>query len=201
MEIAYHTDQSIAIITWDMKTSPMNVLNDTSIPEFGTALEKAYADPAVKGIIVTSAKPEFIAGADLKMILRNQDQDPSAMREVSMGLNRTFRRMETNGKPIVAAINGTVLGGGYEVCLACHHRIALDNPKTKIGLPEVKLGLLPGGGGTQRLPRMIGIRAALAADAGRPGRVAARGPGNRHGGRSSGHARGNAASGEELDFG
>ncbi len=161
MEIIYHIDQNIALITWDMKTSPMNVLNDTSIPEFQAALEKAYADSAVKGIIVTSAKPEFIAGADLKMILRNQDQDPSEMLEVSMGLNRTFRRMETNGKPIVAAINGTVLGGGYEVCLACHHRIALDDPKTKIGLPEVKLGLLPGGGGTQRLPRMIGIGAAL----------------------------------------
>ena len=161
MEIAYHIDQNIALISWDMKTSPMNVLNDTSIPEFQAALEKAYADEAVKGIVVTSAKPEFIAGADLKMILRNQDQDSSEMLEVSMGLNRTFRRMETNGKPIVAAINGTVLGGGYEVCLACHHRIALDNPKTKIGLPEVKLGLLPGGGGTQRLPRMIGIGAAL----------------------------------------
>ena len=161
MEITYHLDRNIALITWDMSTSPMNVLNDTSIPEFQTALEKAYADPAVNGIIVTSAKPEFIAGADLKMILRNQDQDPSEMLEVSMGLNRMFRRMETNGKPIVAAINGTVLGGGYEVCLACHHRIALDNPKTKIGLPEVKLGLLPGGGGTQRLPRMVGIGAAL----------------------------------------
>ncbi len=161
MEIAYELDQNIAFITWDMKTSPMNVLNDTSIPEFQAALEKAFADEGVEGIIITSAKPEFIAGADLKMILRNQDQDPSEMLEVSMGLNRMFRRMETNGKPIVAAINGTVLGGGYEVCLACHHRIALDNPKTKIGLPEVKLGLLPGGGGTQRLPRMIGIGAAL----------------------------------------
>ncbi len=159
--VEYSLDQNLALISWDMKTSPMNVLNDASIPEFQAALEKAYADETVKGIVVTSAKPEFIAGADLKMILRNQDQDPSEMLEVSMGLNRMFRRMETNGKPIVAAINGTVLGGGYEVCLACHHRIALDNPKTKIGLPEVKLGLLPGGGGTQRLPRMIGIQAAL----------------------------------------
>ncbi len=161
MEIEYQIDQNIAVISWNMTTSAMNVLNDASIPEFGAALEKAFGDPAVKGIIVTSAKPEFIAGADLKMILRNQDQDPKEMLEVSMGLNRLFRRMETNGKPVVAAINGTVLGGGYEVCLACHHRIALDNPKTKIGLPEVKLGLLPGGGGTQRLPRMIGIQAAL----------------------------------------
>lgn len=161
MEIDYQVHDNIAIITWNMTTSPMNVLNDASIPEFEVALQKAYDDPEVKGMIITSAKPEFIAGADLKMILRNQDQEPKEMLEVSMQLNRLFRRMETQGKPIVAAINGTVLGGGYEVCLACHHRIALDNPKTKIGLPEVKLGLLPGGGGTQRLPRMIGIQAAL----------------------------------------
>lgn len=161
MEINYKIDQNIAVITWNMTTSPMNVLNDTSLPEFEAAMEKAFVDAEVKGIIVTSAKPEFIAGADLKMILRNQDTDPSEMMEVSMGLNRLFRRMETQSKPIVAAINGTVLGGGYEVCLACHHRIALDNPKTKIGLPEVKLGLLPGGGGTQRLPRMIGMEASL----------------------------------------
>ncbi len=161
MEIDYTLDGAIAVISWNMKTAAMNVLNDTSIPEFGAALQRAYADDAVRGIIVTSAKPEFIAGADLKMILRNQDQDPAEMLEVSMSLNRTFRQMETNGKPLVAAINGTVLGGGYEVCLACHHRIALDHPKAKIGLPEAKLGLLPGGGGTQRLPRMIGMARAL----------------------------------------
>ena len=92
-----------------MTSSPMNVLNDASIPEFELALQKAYDDPEVKGMIVTSAKPEFIAGADLKMILRNQDQDPKEMLEVSMQLNRLFRRMETNGKPIVAAINGTAV--------------------------------------------------------------------------------------------
>lgn len=161
MEIDYDLDHGIAIIRWNMTSSAMNVLNDASIPEFAAALQRAYMDDSVHGIIVTSAKPEFIAGADLKMILRNQDQDPAEMLEVSMSLNRLFRQMETNGKPIVAAINGTVLGGGYEVCLACHHRIALDHPKTKIGLPEVKLGLLPGGGGTQRLPRMIGIGRAL----------------------------------------
>ncbi|MPR34605.1 3-hydroxyacyl-CoA dehydrogenase NAD-binding domain-containing protein [Salmonirosea aquatica] len=161
MEIEYKQEQNIGVITWNMTSSPMNVLNDASIPAFETALQQAFDDPKVKGIIVTSAKPEFIAGADLKMILRNQERDPKEMLEVSMQLNRLFRRMETNGKPLVAAINGTVLGGGYEVCLACHHRIALDNPKTKIGLPEVKLGLLPGGGGTQRLPRMIGIQTAL----------------------------------------
>ena len=139
----------------------MNVLNDESIPAFETALERAYADAEVKGIIVTSEKPEFVAGADLKMLLRNQQLPKAEMYKVSTELNRIFRKIETNGKPVVAAINGTALGGGLEICLACHYRIALDNPKAKLGLPEVKVGLLPGAGGTQRLPRMIGMQAAL----------------------------------------
>ncbi|MEZ0485704.1 3-hydroxyacyl-CoA dehydrogenase NAD-binding domain-containing protein [Fibrella aquatica] len=159
--INYTVEQNVAVIRWNMTSSPMNVLNDESIPQFEEALNKAYADETVKGIIITSDKPEFVAGADLKMILRNNDQPPAEMLKVSVELNRIFRRMETNGKPIVAAINGTALGGGYEICLACHHRIALSNAKTVIGLVEVTIGLLPGGGGTQRLPRMIGMQAAL----------------------------------------
>ncbi len=159
--INYSLDQHIAIITWAMTSSPMNVLNDESIPQFEAALERAFADESVKGIIITSTKPEFVAGADLKMILRNNDKDPSEMLKVTVELNRIFRRMETSGKPVVAAMNGTALGGGYEICLACHHRVALNNPKSLIGLVEVTIGLLPGGGGTQRLPRMIGLQAAL----------------------------------------
>lgn len=159
--ITYTLDQNVAILTWEMTSSPMNVLNDESIPQFEAALQRAFADESVKGIIVTSAKPEFVAGADLKMILRNNDKDPAEMLNVSSELNRLFRTIETSGKPTVAAINGTALGGGYEICLACHHRVALNNPKTVIGLVEVTIGLLPGGGGTQRLPRMIGIQAAL----------------------------------------
>ena len=159
--ITYTLDQNVAIITWAMTSSPMNVLNDESIPQFEAALQRAFTDESVKGIIVTSAKPEFVAGADLKMILRNNDKDPAEMLNVSSELNRLFRTIETSGKPTVAAINGTVLGGGYEICLACHQRIALNNPKTLIGLVEVTIGLLPGGGGTQRLPRMIGIQPAL----------------------------------------
>ncbi len=164
-EIQYTTDREVAIITWNMSSSPMNVLNDVSIPEFEAALKQAYADEAVKGIIITSGKPEFVAGADLKMILRNNNGDPNQMLQVSAGLNRVFRAMEVNGKPVVAAINGTALGGGYEICLASHYRVALDNGTsarpTQIGLVEVTIGLLPGAGGTQRLPRMIGMQAAL----------------------------------------
>lgn len=159
--INYTLNQNVAIISWEMTSAPMNVLNDESIPEFEAALEKAFADETVKGIIVTSAKPEFVAGADLKMILRNNNKEPAEMLKVSSELNRIFRNIETSGKPTVAAMNGTALGGGYEICLACHHRIALNNPKTLIGLVEVTIGLLPGGGGTQRLPRMVGIQAAL----------------------------------------
>lgn len=160
-EILYAAENGVATITWNMSTSPMNVLNDVSIPEFEGALRQAYADETVKGIIITSAKPEFVAGADLKMLLRSNNGDPKEMLKVSSELNRIFRTLETWGKPVVAAINGTALGGGYEICLASHYRVALDNPKTQIGLVEVTIGLLPGAGGTQRLPRMIGMQAAL----------------------------------------
>lgn len=162
MAIHYSVTDRIALITWDMTSTPMNVLNDESIPEFEAALQRAFTDDAVQGIIITSNKPEFVAGADLKMILRNNDKDPRDMQKVSLELNRIFRTIETSGKPTVAAINGTALGGGYEICLACHRRIALHNqPKTVIGLVEVTIGLLPGAGGTQRLPRMLGMQAAL----------------------------------------
>jgi 3-hydroxyacyl-CoA dehydrogenase/enoyl-CoA hydratase/3-hydroxybutyryl-CoA epimerase len=159
--INYTVDNNVAVISWAMTSAPMNVLNDDSIPQFEAALQRAFADESVKGLIITSEKPEFVAGADLKMILRANDKDPAEMLKVSSELNRVFRSIETSGKPTVAAINGTALGGGYEICLACHHRVALNNPKTQIGLVEVTIGLIPGAGGTQRLPRMIGIQAAL----------------------------------------
>ena len=159
--INYTIDQNVAVISWAMTSAPMNVLNDESIPQFEAALQRAFADESVKGLIITSEKPEFVAGADLKMILQNNDKDPADMLKVTSELNRVLRSIETSGKPAVAAINGTALGGGYEICLACHYRVALNNPKTLIGLVEVTIGLLPGGGGTQRLPRMIGIQAAL----------------------------------------
>ncbi len=161
MEFKYTISQNIATISWNMSSSPMNVLNDVSIPEFEQHVNNAIADEQVKGIIITSEKNEFIAGADVKMILRNADKDPQEIYNLSMDLNRLATRLERSGKPVVAAINGTALGGGYEICLGCHHRIALNNPRAVIGLPEVSLGLLPGGGGTQRLPRLIGMESAL----------------------------------------
>jgi 3-hydroxyacyl-CoA dehydrogenase/enoyl-CoA hydratase/3-hydroxybutyryl-CoA epimerase len=156
--ITYNVDtDGIATITWDMPNRTMNVLNEVSITAYQGALETALKDDKVKGIIVTSGKADFIAGADLEMLLNADTSDAAKLTEQFSQLQRLFRRQETGGKPIVAAINGTALGGGFEICLACHHRIAAANPKAKVGQPEVKIGLLPGGGGTQRIPRLIGV--------------------------------------------
>jgi len=158
--IDYAIDQDgIATIAWNMPDRSMNVLNDASIKAFAEKVTGAIKDAAVKGVIITSAKADFLAGADLSML--QQVNDAATMMARSAGMHKLFRDMEKSGKPFVAAINGTALGGGYEICLACHYRIAADNPRAQIGLPEVTVGLLPGGGGTQRLPRMIGIREAL----------------------------------------
>ena len=158
--IEYDIDtDGIATISWNMTERPMNVLNVASIAAYKEAVEKALADDAVKGIIITSKKADFVAGADLTELLSSRvPAEVMAFGDVFKG---TIRALEVSEKPVVAAINGTALGGGFEICLGCNYRVAADNPKTLIGLPEVKLGLLPGGGGTQRLPRLIGIRAAL----------------------------------------
>ncbi|MBC7890584.1 MAG: enoyl-CoA hydratase/isomerase family protein [Sphingobacteriaceae bacterium] len=158
--VNYRIQNHVALLSWNVTNQPMNVLNDESIAAFDEALRNAYADPEVTGIIITSERPEFVAGADLKMILRNNGKPAREMLAFSQTLQRIFRSIETSGKPAVAAINGTALGGGLEITLACHHRIALDTPKAQLGLPEVTIGLLPGAGGTQRLPRMIGIETA-----------------------------------------
>ena len=156
--INYNVDSDgIATITWDMPGRTMNVLNEASMTAYAEALDKALKDESVKGIILTSGKADFIAGADLDMLLNVDTSDATKLMEQFSQLQRMFRRQETGGKPMVAAINGTALGGGFEICLACHHRIAAANPKAKVGQPEVKIGLLPGGGGTQRIPRLIGV--------------------------------------------
>jgi len=158
--IDYQVDaDGIATIVFDMRERPMNVLNRTSIAQFEESVERAIGDSKVRGAIVTATRTDFVAGADLDE-LRDVENSEQAMAAAG-GLARMLRRMETSGKPFVAAINGTALGGGLEICLACHHRIAADEPKARFGLPEVTLGILPGAGGTQRLPRLIGIVKAL----------------------------------------
>jgi len=164
--INYAVDSDgIATLTIDLKDRSMNVLSDHVTEELVALMDRAFADAAVKGIIIASGKTSFIAGADLRELeqlafgpLKN---DPQALLDNVSRFTKMLRRFETSGKPLVAAITGTALGGGLELCLACHYRVAADNPKAQIGLPEVKVGLLPGAGGTQRLPRLIGVKNAL----------------------------------------
>lgn len=153
----------VAILTIDMADRAMNVLNDASMAALDGAVGAALADPEVTGIVITSGKPAFVAGADLNVMEEFSARNAPMQKVLDWvsGLNAIFRRIETGGKPIVGAATGTALGGGLELLLACHYRIAVDDPKARFGLPEVGLGLLPGLGGTQRLPRLVGILAAL----------------------------------------
>lgn len=157
----------IALITWNMPGRSMNVLSTSSMGEIADWIKQVAEDNRIKGVVLTSGKPAFCAGADLDQMgdsagkSESEDDKIRRMYEGNLSFNMLLRTLETCGKPIVAAINGTALGGGLEVTLACHHRIASDNPRTQIGLPESKVGLLPGGGGTQRLPRLIGLAGAL----------------------------------------
>ena len=149
----------IATLTLDMPGRSMNVLSEASIAAIAIATRAAIADDKVKGVILASAKRDFIAGADLDMLLGLEGAED--VFEKMCEIQSLFREIETCGKPFVACINGMALGGGYEIALACHHRIAAQDARAQIGLPEALVGLMPGGGGTQRLPRLIGIRPAL----------------------------------------
>jgi len=153
-----------AVLTIDVPERPMNVITPELTRELAEAVERIAGDAAIKGAIITSGKPgAFVAGADLKDLVTAFDKGIDAVEgsKASFELSALFRRMETCGKPFAAAINGLALGGGLELCLACHFRVLGDDPKTVIGLPEVQVGLLPGAGGTQRLPRLIGIPNSL----------------------------------------
>ena len=153
-------NDNIVTITMDMQGRSANVINE----EFGKLwlemierLEKEKAE--IVGVILTSAKSTFFAGADIDNLYKQTNAQE--IFDMCEGLKKQLRRLETLGRPVVAALNGTALGGGFEIALACHYRIALNNPKAIFGLPEVGLGLLPGGGGIIRLTRMIGLQPAL----------------------------------------
>jgi len=162
--VDYRVEDEVAILTWDDKARAMNVLSGDALAELGDGVEKAVADDEVKGIIVTSGKQGvFVAGGDLQQIESFGSGPIDAadlLRRSSVVLDQ-LRRMETCGKPVVAALNGVALGGGYEIALACHRRILVNQPQAQVGLPEAGLGLMPGAGGTQRLPRLIGVQGAL----------------------------------------
>ena len=151
-------EDGIVVATLDLPGRPMNVVNDELMSGVQQALEQLAA-PAAKGLVLTSAKADFCAGGDLDRMSRWTR--PEQAFEASMAMKSVLRQLERQGKPVVAAINGHALGGGLELALACHARFALEDPRLKIGQPEVKLGLLPGGGGTVRLSRLVGIQQAL----------------------------------------
>lgn len=161
--LKYSVDSDgIALITLDVPDRPMNVLTPELLAELGAATEAAVADAAVRGLVITSGKASFVAGADLKDLVTAYDRGmtPTQGAAWSQSLSRLYRRIETCGKPVAAAINGLALGGGLELVLACHYRVLADAPGAVIGLPEVKVGLLPGAGGTQRMVRLLGIAQA-----------------------------------------
>lgn len=152
-------DNGIITVTIDQADRKMNVIGDGFNDAFANLTDAFVNDQEAKGLILTSGKSTFVVGADIDQLATIETAEQAF--DLVEDLKASLRKLETAGKPVVAAITGTALGGGLELALACHYRIAIDSPQTKLGLPEVKLGLLPGGGGTQRLPRLVGIQKAL----------------------------------------
>ncbi|MFZ1815386.1 MAG: 3-hydroxyacyl-CoA dehydrogenase NAD-binding domain-containing protein [Rhizobiaceae bacterium] len=162
----------IVLATWDMPGKSMNVIDEGVMEDLSALVDATSQDASVKGVVVTSGKEAFSGGADLSMLqgtfatfqkMKRKDPEAAAktLFEGASRLQGIYRRIETSGKPWVAAINGVAMGGALELALACHGRVVADNPKLKLGLPEVKVGLFPGAGGTQRVPRLINTQEAL----------------------------------------
>ncbi|MBV8995544.1 MAG: enoyl-CoA hydratase/isomerase family protein, partial [Pseudonocardiales bacterium] len=156
--IRWEASDGIVTLTLDDPGKSANTINDRYVASMGHTLDRLEAQrDSITGVIITSAKKTFFAGADLNML---RTITPETAREFAAHIalvKSQLRRLEKLGKPVVAAINGAALGGGLELALACHHRIALDAPGSKIGFPEVTLGILPGLGGVTRTVRMLGL--------------------------------------------
>jgi 3-hydroxyacyl-CoA dehydrogenase/enoyl-CoA hydratase/3-hydroxybutyryl-CoA epimerase len=156
----YHVEDGVALLVFDLPGESVNTLSPESGEVFASLLTRAEKDPAVKAVVFISGKKDgFVAGAkiDFLQTIKTAAEATAAARQGQQG----FERLDAFPKPVVAAIHGACLGGGLEWALACDYRIASDSPKTTLGLPEVQLGLIPGAGGTQRLPALIGVQAAL----------------------------------------
>ena len=152
----------IVTLTLDDPTGSANVMNEHYQQSMEAAVERLVAETdSISGVVITSAKKTFFAGGDLKGMITLGPENAGEAFDMVEAVKRDLRRLETLGKPVVAAINGAALGGGLEIALACHHRIAADAKGSQIGLPEVTLGLLPGGGGVTRTVRMFGIQKAF----------------------------------------
>ena len=163
----------IALVTWNAPGRSMNLIDAAVTEELAGIVEQVAGDAAIKGVVITSGKEAFCAGADLTLlgamrdtfaaIAAAQGEEAASARlfEDSRKFSLLCRRIETCGKPWVAALNGTAVGGGFELALACHYRVAADNDKARFALPEIKVGLFPGAGGTQRIARMLPPAEAL----------------------------------------
>ncbi|MEZ5895894.1 MAG: 3-hydroxyacyl-CoA dehydrogenase NAD-binding domain-containing protein [Parvularculaceae bacterium] len=177
----------VALVTIDLPGQSMNVWNEALMAEFAAFVDDFCTNDAIKGAVITSGKASgFLAGADLRMLggggVGKRPASKGELFEQLFQLNKMLRKLETSGhpqkklikgeasaKPVAAAVNGLALGGGLELMLACHYRVVADDPKLQLGVPEVQVGLLPGGGGTQRLPRLAGLQnAAIMATQGKP---------------------------------
>lgn len=166
-------DDAIALLVWDCPNRSMNVLNPEVIGDLSSAVEHIIGDPALRGCVITSGKDSFSSGADLTMLetlghqlaararTEGREAAMAAFFEGTRQLSLLYRRIETGGKPFACAINGLCLGGGFELALACHYRVVADSDKARVGLPEIKVGLFPGGGGTQRVARLMPTPDAL----------------------------------------
>ncbi len=169
-DFTYSVDaDGVATLTWDVKAKSMNVMSTEAFALLDSLIDKALADPAVKGVILTSGKRDFAGGMDLNVIAQMRAGGAEAIFAGVMQMHAVLRKIERagmdpktkkGGKPIVAALPGTALGIGLELPLSCHRIIAADNPKAKIGLPEIMVGIFPGAGGTTRLVRKMGAMMA-----------------------------------------
>ena len=155
----------VLLATIEMADRTMNVFSVELMDALDALMDRADTDPAVKSVVITSAKPSFLAGADLVMVRGYCDAARTAtheqMFEMCGRLGRQFVRLESSAKPWVAAVNGLALGGGLELAMACRVRLVADDPRIQLGLPEVRWGLLPGAGGTQRMPRLLSLTQAM----------------------------------------
>ncbi len=161
--IRYDVDgDGIVVLTLDDPGASANTLNDRCAASFTQVVDRLYHErDAITGVVIASAKKTFFAGGDLVTMVQATPDDAAPIFELLQQLKADFRRLETLGKPVAAAINGSALGAGLEIALACHHRVAYDDGRSEIGLPEVTLGLLPGAGGVTRTVRMFGLQDAL----------------------------------------
>ena len=159
--IRYEIDAGIATLTFDEPGSPVNTMSEQWQADLTPAVAKLVADKErIVGIVLASAKSTFFAGADLKGVMRMQRSD-AARADIGVELmKKNLRSIETLGKPVVACLNGTALGGGWEVALVGHRRIAVNDPKIQFGTPEVTLGLIPGATGITKMTRLLGLLAA-----------------------------------------